>query len=114
MYDSTSTSWKSEDPRRTLQIGISLRLRLWRKDPTLTMALANEKVFRIDGLTYKGGIEFQPVRQIAFRLAYFVAPDVVYAKYGVGLNLRPLRIDYAISPSHLSDRFHEITAALSL
>ena len=112
-YDSSSSSWASEDPRRSLQIGIALRLHLWRKDPTLTVALANEKIFRVNDLTYKGGIEFQPISQLAFRLAYFVAPEVVYAKYGIGFNIRPLRIDYAISPSHLSDRLHEMTAVVS-
>jgi hypothetical protein len=77
------------------------------------MAVANEKVFRVHGITYKGGIELHPIGFLAFRLAYFVTPDVVYPRFGIGLSFRGLRIDYAISPSLRSDRFHEITAALS-
>jgi len=112
-YDSSSATWKTEDLQQTLQIGLTLRLHLWRKNPTLTMALANQKDFHVHGITYKGGVEFQPIGLLAFRAAYFVAPDVIYPKYGVGLNIGQLRIDYAISPSRLSDRFHEMTAVLS-
>lgn len=111
-YDSSSATWKTEDLHQTLQIGITLRLHLWRKDPTLTMALANEKVFHVHGITYKGGVEFQPIALLAFRAAYFVAPDVIYPRFGVGLSFGRFRIDYAISPSRLSDRFHEMTAVL--
>jgi hypothetical protein len=113
-YDSTSTTWRTEDQRQSIEGGVTLRLLLWRKDPTVTLALANEKLLHVKGIIYKGGIEFIPVKLFAVRLGYFVTPDVVYARYGVGLNLRPLRIDYSISPSYRSNRFHEITAALNL
>jgi hypothetical protein len=112
-YDSLSATWKTEDRQQNLQIGLVLRLHLWRTDTTLTMALANEKVFRVHGITYKGGIELRPIGFLAFRLAYFVTPDVVYPRFGIGLSFRGLRMDYAISPSLRSDRFHEMTAALS-
>jgi hypothetical protein len=111
--DSSSTTWKPEDMQQTLQIGLTLRLRLWREEPTVTIALANQKVFQVHGITYKGGVEFRPMGPLAFRVAYFVTPDVVYPKYGVGLTIGQVRIDYAISPSHFSDRFHEMTAVLS-
>jgi hypothetical protein len=111
--DSSSATWKPEGAQQIVQIGLTLRLRLWREEPTLTMALANQKVFHVYGITYKGGIEFQPIGLLAFRAAYFVTPDVVYPKYGVGLKIKPLRIDYAIAPSRFSDRFHEMTAVLS-
>lgn len=111
--DSSSTSWKKEEPRRTLQIGLALRLKLWREDPTLTISLANEKVLTVKGLIYKGGVELQPIQYLAIRTAYFVTPNVVYARFGVGLSLRLLRVDYAVSPSQFSDRFHEISAVLT-
>jgi hypothetical protein len=109
-YDSSSATWKTEHAQQTLQIGLTLRLRLWRKDTTVTIALANQKDFRVPGITYKGGIELRPIEPLAFRAAYFVTPDVVYPTYGVGLAIGPVRIDYAIFPSRLSDRFHEMTA----
>lgn len=112
-YDSLSAAWKTEDRQQTVQIGLVLRLHLWRTDTTLTMALANEKVLRVHGITYKGGIELRPIDFLSFRAAYFVTPDVVYPRFGIGLSFRGLRIDYAISPSHRSDRFGEMTAALS-
>jgi hypothetical protein len=110
-HDSSSVSWNTGDLRRSLQIGLTLRLRLWRRDPTLTMALANEKILSVGGLTYKGGAEFRPSQYVAFRMGYFVTPDKAYARYGVGLILKPLRIDYSISPSYFSDRFHDMTAS---
>jgi hypothetical protein len=111
-YDSLSTTWKTEDRQQSLQIGLALRLHLWRKDTTLTIALANEKGFRVHGITYKGGVEFHPIGVLAFRVAYFVTPDVVYPRFGIGLSFGGLRIDYAISPSLRSDRFDEMTAVL--
>jgi hypothetical protein len=111
-YDSSSAAWKTEHVQQTLQIGLTLRLRLWRKDTTVTVALANQKNFQVHGITYKGGIEFRPIESLAFRAAYFVTPDVVYPTYGVGLAIGPVRLDYAISPSRPSDRFHEMTAVL--
>lgn len=108
-YNDSSSVWKSESSRHSLQAGASLRLRLWRREPTMTLALTNEKIFGTTGLIYKGGVEVQPIQTFAFRIAYFVAPNQTYAKFGFGINLMPLRIDYAIAPSQVSDRMHDIT-----
>jgi hypothetical protein len=112
-YDSASTIWKKEAQRQTIEAGATLRLRLWRKDPTLILALANEKVLSVKGITYKGGIEFLPIEYLSVRVGYFATSQSLYARYGLGINLGPLRIDYLISPSRLSDRFHEIAAAFA-
>ncbi|MGA9362903.1 MAG: hypothetical protein WBW16_00860 [Bacteroidota bacterium] len=112
-YDSTSATWKNDAQRQTIEAGATLRLRLWRKDPTLILALANEKVLGVKGIIYKGGIEFLPIEYLSVRVGYFATPQSLYTRYGLGMNLGPLRIDYLISPSHLSDRFHEIAAAFA-
>jgi hypothetical protein len=111
--DISSTNWRKEDPRRILQIGLVLHLKLWRKDPVVTLSLANAKVLTVKGLTYKGGIELRPIQCLAIRTAYFLTPSVMYTKLGAGFYVGPLRIDYAVSPSQLSDRLHEISAVLT-
>jgi hypothetical protein len=111
-YDSISTTWKNDAQRQIIEAGATLRLPLWRKDPTLILVLANEKLLRVKGITYKGGVEFLPIEYLSVRVGYFATPQSLYARYGLGMNLGLLRIDYLTSPSRLSDRFHEIAVAL--
>ena len=113
IYDSSFVRWESASPHQSVLIGAALRLRLWAREPAVTLSLVNEKILHTKGLIYKGGIEVKPLRPLAIRIGYIVTPNTVYARYGVGLSVEPLRLDYSISPSFRADRLHEITAGIS-
>lgn len=61
---------------------------------TFVLALANEKIFGKDGLLYKAGIEIRPWQFISFRLGYVFGPDVSEPRFGTGINLKPLILEY--------------------
>ena len=93
---------------KSVQIGVSWRFRDNEDEPILTMAVANQKIFGIKGVVYKGGIEYVPFSLIALRVGYWVGDETLAPKFGVGIHLSPVQIDYAISPSELEPVFHQI------
>jgi hypothetical protein len=109
-----SVSFHRTNLPRSLQIGATLRFPSTAKRPIVIFAIANEKIFGEDGLRYKGGIEVLPVPFLALRAGYLVEPGIVAAKWGAGLASDWLRLDYAIAPSHFSERYQQLSFSISL
>jgi hypothetical protein len=114
-FDSTSTTLLRENQVRTLQMGVTMKFpRSPFKPPLLTLTAVNEKNFRENGVGYKAGIEIFPVQFLGLRIGYHVNNTSAAARYGAGLRLNGLQLDYAISPSHQDERFQEVSLLVPL
>lgn len=94
---------------RKLQLGASMRFPSPPRSTVLALTLANEKIFGMSGMSYMGGFEFFPLTFAGFRVGYVLHPEFSAAVYGIGIRLDPIRIDYAIVPSRLTNRLHQVT-----
>lgn len=113
-FDGTSTNLHRENQLRNLQIGATMRFPHSPLNPSVfTLTAASEKNLEEHGLGYKGGLEICPIRFLALRIGYQVEPSRAAAKYGAGLRLEWLQLDYAISPSREYDRFHQLSISIA-
>jgi hypothetical protein len=113
-FDSTSTALHKENEIQSLQMGVTLRFPRSPSKPSLfTLTAVNEKNFRDHALGYRGGIEFFPVGFLGLRIGYHVDKTRAAARYGAGLRFDWLELDYAISPSRLDDRFHQVSLSVT-
>jgi hypothetical protein len=99
---------------RHLEIGATMRLPSGSRQPRVVLTFANLKVLDTDGLTYKIGIEYTPIDILSLRAGYRVDPDVATARYGMGLHLRRIRLDWAIAPSKMLDQMYQVTLSYDL
>ncbi len=101
---------------RSLQVGAMVRFPPESKEPVLTLAIANEKVFGVSGLRYKGGLELQPYPYLALRIGYQYANQLGISapKYGMGFHLSRFHIDYSISPSNREDQTYNLSLLIDL
>lgn len=113
-YDESNigSTFRTEALSRSLQIGLTLKYPALSTDPILTITLANQKVFGVSGLVYKGGIEYLPIPLVALRGGYWVGPETVAVKFGAGFHIRTVHLDYGLSPSKAEPRHHEVTVSL--
>lgn len=108
--DRVTTSLSSENLPRSLTAGVTIRYPEEADQTYFTLSVANEKIFGVDGIRYKGGFEYDPWKFLALRLGYFYHANVAsFARYGFGLRTSRFGIDYAISPSQSSDRAYQFT-----
>jgi long-subunit fatty acid transport protein len=113
-FDSTSTALHKENQIQSLQMGVTLRFPHSPSKPSLfTLTAVNEKNFRDHALGYKAGLEIFPIRFVGLRIGYHVNKTKAAARYGVGLRLDWLQLDYAISPSRQDDRFHQVSLSIA-
>jgi hypothetical protein len=113
-FDSTSTALHRENEIQSLQMGVTLRFPHSPSKPSLfTLTAVNEKNFRDHALGYKAGLELFPIRFVGLRIGYHVNKTRAAARYGVGLRLDWLQLDYAISPSRQDDRFHQLSLSIA-
>jgi hypothetical protein len=113
--DRVTTSLSSENLPRTLQAAVAMRFPHSVDQTFLTISVANEKVFGVDGIRYRGGIEAYPVRFLALRWGYTYQKDFFSAaRYGLGIRFRKFQLDYAIAPSRLTDRAYQFSLGLFL
>lgn len=98
----------------TLYVGLAMRYPSSRVERTLTIALANEKVFGEPGIIYKGALEVNANKFLALRMGYVAAPTTASPRYGVGVFLGRFQLDYAYAGGHGVQRFHEFTLSISL
>jgi len=99
---------------RKLQVGASMRFPSPPRPTVLAMTLANEKTFGLGGISYMGGVEFFPLQFLGLRIGYVLHPNYSAAVYGMGIHIEPLQIDYAIVPSRLTNRMHQVTISHNL
>jgi hypothetical protein len=97
---------------RSMTIGLSISFPTTTpEDPSLVLALANQKIFDQSGVIYKLALEYWPIPSFALRSGYWVGPSSVSGKYGATVRFRMIQIDYAISPGKTEPRFHQLTLA---
>jgi hypothetical protein len=113
-FDSTATNLHRENQLRSLQVGASMRFPHSQLKPSVfTLTAASEKNLEKHELGYKGGLEICPIRFLALRIGYQVDPSRAAAKYGAGLRLEWLQLDYAIAPSREYDRFQQLSVSIA-
>jgi len=113
--DRVTTSLSSENLPRTLQAAVAMRFPHSADQTFLTVSVANEKVFGVDGIRYKGGVEAYPVKFLALRWGYTYHQNFFSAaRYGLGIRFRKFQLDYAISPSKLTDRSYQVSLGVFL
>ncbi|MDE3057009.1 MAG: hypothetical protein KGJ59_03520 [Bacteroidota bacterium] len=103
---------KHQTTPRNLQLGLAMRFPSSKLERTVTISLANDKTFGTKGIRYNGAIEWLATRFLALRTGYVVSPTYAGAKYGIGIHTAGMLLDYAISPSTLTDQFQEITMSI--
>ncbi len=89
---STSTLPKTLEIGATLTYPSSASLR----PPVFILSLANEKIFDIKGVYYKGGIEIRPFHFLGLRFGYIAGPGVASARYGIGFIGKFFCLQYAV------------------
>ncbi len=95
-----------------LQLGLAMQFPSSKVERAVTIALANDKTFGKTGLRYNGAIEWSATHFLDLRIGYVVAPAYAGAKYGIGIHTDGIQLDYAISPSALTDQFQEVTMSV--
>ncbi|HUN65105.1 MAG TPA: hypothetical protein VMW43_03325 [Bacteroidota bacterium] len=99
---------------RYLQVGATLRYPADTHDPEFVLAFANEKIFNVSGLQYKGGAEYYPWGFIALRGGYIVTPSISYGVFGWGFRTQRIHLDFAISPNPQTDQAIQISLLVAL
>lgn len=99
----------TENPTRTLQAGLTLRYPSSADRRMITLVLASQKVFGETGVAYKGGAEWFPVSFFVVRAGYWARKSSVAAKFGAGLRLGRIQLDYAISDGRSQPRFQQLS-----
>ena len=86
---------------RTLEIGATMTYPSSASllPPLFILSFANEKIFGVGGVYYKGGIEIRPVQFIALRFGYMAGPNLASARYGLGFIGKFFSLQYAVYPS---------------
>jgi hypothetical protein len=113
-FDGTSTALHKENQLQSLQMGVTLRFPHSPSKPSLfTLTAVTDKNFRDHVLGYKAGIEIFPIRFLGLRIGYCINKARAAARYGAGLRLDWLQLDYAISPSRQDDRFHQVSLSVA-
>lgn len=98
---------------RMLHMGITMRFPSSEVDRILTLALANEKVFGVSGITYKVGLEINTTSWLDLRTGLLITPAGTGVRYGLGAKFAGAAIDYAYAPGILTAGFHELTFSVA-
>jgi len=99
----------------SLELGISFHYPPFGSDSKWTFTFANQKIFNRRGLIYKAGIELEPIHLLALRAGYLAGLDYQVPRFGLGINMKNVQIDYAISPNNaINERFHQLGISINL
>jgi hypothetical protein len=110
----TTTVERQQRLPRTFELGAALSFPATSREPWVNLALASEKSFPDNENRIKGGCEVLPFKFCALRLGYGVGPKTVAARYGVGIKMSWLQLDYSISPSELEEQFDAISLSIHI
>ncbi len=86
----------------------SLRRRIF------SLSLANEKIFGISGLYYKGGLEIIPIKFLSLRFGYIVGPGINEPRYGIGFRFDNFRLEYVYYSNNYSDLVQQFSLVYEL
>lgn len=93
----------------SLQVGVTTRFNALADRPTLVLTSVSQKIFDINGIIYKAGVEAWPINFLALRIGYWVGTQTVAARYGGGLRFGEWQLDYAVSTTELEPQFHQVS-----
>jgi hypothetical protein len=110
----TETTLDKVQLTRKLHLGASMRFPAPPRPTVVALSLTNEKTFGLNGLSYRGGLELFPLPFVGLRFGYTLHPNFAAATYGIGIRLLPIQVDYAILPSRLTNRMHQVTISHDL
>jgi hypothetical protein len=112
--DSTALPWKAD--RRRIGVGVAMRYPspASLRRTILSVCFSNEKALGEDGVIYKGGAEIFPVRVLALRMGYSVAPETNALSLGVGVTVGALQFDYALSRRDAGEGLHFASVSFGL
>jgi len=99
--------------QRTLQVGATLRIpgNSFRR-PDVTIAMASESFLGQSEFAYKAGVEVLLIESLAARIGIHREPDGLQTKGGFGVFTKFFQLDYAMSPSGTSGKFHELSISI--
>lgn len=98
---------------RSLEIGSTLRYPSLSGPPFLTMSIAGEKDFVEKVVRIRGGLELILANIVSLRLGY-VSARVSEFRYGFGLSIADVRLDFGAMPLPGPGRGEEVTLKYSL
>jgi hypothetical protein len=109
-----TTVYSMQAPHR-LELGMSLRFPSLDRSPDFILSFANEKIFGVAGLLYKGGIEIYVQDFMALRGGYFWSPFSSGTRTGVGFFFDGVTLDYAFAPTSfdLNGRTHQLSLSFN-
>lgn len=94
------------DLTQHLEIGASMSYPPRAQDPVVTLSLATQRFFPgVSLFSTKGGLEVNPVPWIALRVGFKAGSVERVARYGIGIRMPRVRLDFALAPSAVENRF---------
>ncbi len=103
------------DLAQYLEIGATMTYPPRAKDPVVTLTLATQRNFPgVSQFSTKGGLEISPVSWMAFRVGFKVGSVERVARYGIGFRYSRARLDLALAPSAVENRFGGIALVIDL
>ncbi|MEX2574283.1 MAG: hypothetical protein WD317_08300 [Balneolaceae bacterium] len=117
LHESNRTLLGSQGLRQSLELGATLQFPVEVEDSYVSLSLANEKRFGENGIWYKGGLEIKPIPVLALRsgILYHPVNRIQIPRFGTGLLLDSLRLDYSFSYRNLpNERFHQLGLTIYL
>ena len=107
------TSARVDHFAKSLEVGSTMRYPASSTVPFITISIAGEKDLETRFLRLRGGAEYTLAGILSFRLGY-VNAEVWQVRYGLGLSLPWLSVDYAVMPVASAGKFDEITLRIAL
>lgn len=103
------------DIQQNLELGATMTYPARSDRPVVTMSLTTEKYFPgVSLFSTKGGVEVFPWHFFVIRVGFKVGSVERIGRYGFGVHIDPVHLDFAIAPSRSENRFHGVSLAISL
>ena len=114
--DQVNTSLSSVRLPGSIDAGVAMRYPTIFRPLVMTLLASNEKIFRRDGIIYRGGGEFIFRQWLVGRIGYYFdsGQKTGSARYGIGLRVSRMNVDYSISPQAWSDELYRLSIAIGL
>jgi hypothetical protein len=97
---------------RSLTIGSTFHFPSMAEHPYVSLSMDCELLLGPSQFINKGGIEIEPWRFLALRIGGLTSNAGNILRFGIGLLFSSIQVDYAVSPSLTSERFHQISVSV--
>jgi hypothetical protein len=99
---------------KSFQMGLSANIPSREERRVVTLILSNQKILDKAGVIYKAAVEIVPVRFLMLRTGYWLGPESVAAKFGAGIRVGRIQLDYGGSYTDLEPRSHQLSLSYQL